>query len=524
MNTLKLSGVVCALACASFAQAQTGSNDWFHSDYAVSKSHGVNTAKAYQLVAGRTPKEVVVAVIDGGVDIYHEDLVDVLWVNTDEIPGNGIDDDNNGYIDDINGWNFIGGKDGRNVGPDTYEMTRLCAKYSAQFAGKDPKSLKGNEKKEYELYKKLEAEINGNLMEAELALATYIDPVLEPVTRLKNEMDARGYEELTPAAIESFKSDEDLYKLAKNLKDNLGVTGHIDAYEQLMEGSKYYRGQIDHSFNMAFDPRDIVGDDYSNAAERGYGNSDVKGPDASHGTHVAGIIAAKRGNAIGMDGIADFAKIMCIRVVPDGDERDKDVANAIRYAADNGAKIINMSFGKGYSWNKAIVDEAVQYAVSKGVLLIHAAGNESQNTDKEVRFPNAAYEAGGTCPLWINVGAMGWDAAPYLTGDFSNYGKKTVDLFAPGVDIYSTTPENTYAAFNGTSMASPVVAGCAAMLWSYFPNLSTAQVREILLKSVVKPKDKTVIPGTAKEVPFKNLSKTGGVVNLAAAVQLALTY
>lgn len=253
--------------------------------------------------------------------------------------------------------------------------------------------------------------------------------------------------------------------------------------------------------------------------KKNYGNNSVAGPDALHGTHVAGIIGAVRNNDVGMDGVADHVKIMVVRVVPDGDERDKDVANGIRYAVDNGAKIINMSFGKSYSPNKEVVDAAVKYAESKGVLIIHAAGNANSDNDVSPNYPNAIYSNGSVATNWIEVGAsdMSGKAAA-----FSNYGKATVDLFAPGVEIYSCLPGGKYGNESGTSMACPVVAGVTALVWSYFPNLTVAQVREAIINSVEVDNETTIFPGSSKKiVPFNTLSKTGGRINAAKAVENA---
>ena len=280
---------------------------------------------------------------------------------------------------------------------------------------------------------------------------------------------------------------------------------------------------IDYGLDPEFDPRDIVGDDYADVTERFYGNPDVVGPDPSHGTHVAGIIAAERGNGIGIDGIATSVRIMPIRAVPDGDERDKDVANAIRYAVDNGAHIINMSFGKGFSPAKSAVDEAVRFADSKGVLMIHAAGNDGKNLDEEANFPNRYYEAGDSALLWLEVGASAWHGPDRLAAHFSNYGKRHVHLFAPGVGIRSTVPGGDYEPASGTSMAAPVVSGIAALLMAYYPELDAYDVRRILLDSATRYEDLLVArPGDdAGRVPFTELSKTGGIINAYAAIRMA---
>jgi subtilisin family serine protease len=305
----------------------------------------------------------------------------------------------------------------------------------------------------------------------------------------------------------------------------VGPDADIDqVLEEFTEYVEYFEVQAKYGYNTEFDSRAIVGDQYSNLNEKGYGNSDVKGPDAEHGTHVAGIIAANRKNNVGIKGIADNVKIMSVRTVPNGDERDKDVANAILYAVDNGAHIINMSFGKSYSPDKEIVDKAVKYAESKGVLLIHAAGNDGNNTDEEVNYPSRYYQDNKEARTWVEVGASAWGADNSFVATFSNYGKKTVDLFSPGVQIYSTIPENKYKDNDGTSMASPATAGVAAILMSYFPDLTAVQVKDILRQSTRKFDNlKVVRPGGKDEVQFKELSSTGGLVNAYEAVKLAMS-
>jgi len=275
--------------------------------------------------------------------------------------------------------------------------------------------------------------------------------------------------------------------------------------------------------NPEFDPRDIVGDDYADTGERVYGNSDVTGPDASHGTGVAGIVAAERNNGIGVDGIATNTRIMVVRTVPNGDERDKDVANAIRYAVDNGAHIINMSFGKAYSPFKDVVDAAVRYAQERGALMVHAAGNDAKDLATENNFPNRYFTGGDTATLWIEVGASAWGGRANLASPFSNYGAAQVDVFAPGSDVTSTSPGNEYEPASGTSFAAPVVSGIAAMLMAYYPDLTAADVRRIILESAVPLRDEMVVrPGEQEmQVRFGDLSVTGGIVNAYRAVQMA---
>jgi subtilisin family serine protease len=505
--------------------------NWFNLDMTSDKVRGVSTEKAYQtILKGRTSKPVIVAVIDSGVDIEHEDLKEVLWKNEKEIPNNGIDDDKNGYVDDIYGWNFIGGKDGRNVNHDSYEITRLYVKYKKMFEGKSSSSITESEKKQYEEYLSIKDKFEKKVQTLRQQLSMY-NLFGENYKKAKRLMLAYlDTDELDVETLKSVDSEDQRIKASAQMLAEVTDKGLTE--EKLQEYLDYFKDQIEYGYNENFDPRSIVGDDYNNPNERYYGNNDVigKGGDAKHGTHVAGIIAAKRGNGIGIDGVADNVRIMSIRAVPNGDERDKDIANAIRYAVDNGARIINMSFGKSYSPDKKVVDEAMQYAASKNVLLIHAAGNDAKNLDKEPNFPTKMTLDGKKINSWLEIGASSWGDANNFVGDFSNYGKKSVDLFAPGVDIYATTPNQKYESLSGTSMAAPVTSGVAAIVMSYFPELTAVQVREILEKSVVKfPKEKIKKPTQGEEeegkspemVEFSELSATGGLVNVYEAVKLA---
>jgi len=516
--------ILLALQFSLFGQ--TPSQNWMLGDYQKDGVPGISAEKAYQLLAGRTPKKVVVAVIDSGVDILHEDLKDVIWVNKGEIPGNGKDDDGNGYIDDIHGWNFIGGKDGSHVNQDTYEITRIYGRLKKKYDGKTAANIDKKDKKEFEFFQKIKSEIQQKIQEyseERESLQYLIDDLKNTEKTLRNEF---GLQEISTETLSEVKGgDEKFQSSLLTMKMIMMLTGSADfnkLINDLEDAIEYYSNALNYGYNENFDPRPIVGDNYENSSERYYGNNDVKGPDPSHGTHVAGIIAAKRGNGIGIDGIADNVEIMVLRVVPNGDERDKDVANGIRYAADNGAKVINMSFGKKYVHDKAVVDEAIRYAESKGVLLIHAGGNESEDIDKEQFYPTRKLLK-GVAKNWIEVGALNWKPAPEMAGSFSNYGQKNLDLFAPGVDIYSTYPEQKYEFQQGTSMAAPVVSGVAAVLFSYFPNLKAADIKKAILTSVQKFHGSQVIkPGTEQVVDFKTLSSTGGVVNLHKAVEACM--
>ncbi|HEY8468269.1 MAG TPA: S8 family peptidase [Longimicrobiales bacterium] len=501
----------------------TAPEAWWLKDPDTDGIFGASVERAYrELLAGKQPRRtVVVGVIDSGIDTDHEDLRANIWVNEDEIPGNGRDDDGNGYADDVHGWNFIGSPDGRHVDKDTYEVTRLYARDSVRFTGADPDTLSPEARAAYERYREIRA--------AYIREREETAQMLQQVRRVASAMDRftallrqhLGTDSLTVervAAISSPRQDIQQARAAFLQLAQNGITPEVieEELERLEALEKF-------GLNPAFNPRPLVGDDTTDLAERTYGNGDVRGPDATHGTHVAGIIAAVRGNGLGVDGIAPAVRIMVIRAVPDGDERDKDVANAIRYAVDNGAHIINMSFGKSFSPHKEAVDAAVRYAEEKGVLLVHGAGNDGEDLRSASNFPNRFYLDGDTARLWIEVGASSWQGRDRLAAPFSNYGSGHVDVFAPGVDILSTVPDDQYRPFSGTSMAAPVVTGLAALIMAYYPELDAADVKRIILESATRYTDVTVArPGEMLATTrFGEMSTTGGIVNAYAALRLA---
>lgn len=518
-------------------------NDWYLKDPETDSVQGVSAERAYQtLLKGKPSRTVVVAVIDSGVDIEHEDLKDNLWINEDEIAGNGQDDDKNGYVDDTHGWNFIGGKEG-NVDADTYEVTREYARLKPKYENVEEKNVNKRNRAEYEYWKEVKAKYE---RDSKFSKDQY-EQYLEQYQLYTNAFMTIHYcdsllqqtlgQPVTKSSLASVTATNDTIDFAKQTLSRIleSVEGDVEVsvflqelagyIDQLKDGVHHYETAVEYGYNTEFDSRTIVGDNPSDLTEKYYGNNDVEGPDPKHGTHVVGIIAANRTNDIGVKGIADNVKIMSVRAVPNGDERDKDVANAIRYAVDNGAHIINMSFGKGFSPHKEIVDKAVKYAESRGVLLIHAAGNDGDNLDEESNFPNKTYTSGGQAATWLEIGASSWGADESFVGSFSNYGRKSVDLFAPGVQIYSTTPNDTYENLQGTSMAAPATTGVAAIIMSYFPHLNAQQVKEILRQSTRKFDGlKVTKPGSKDEVAFQQLSSSGGMVNAYEAVKLAMSY
>ncbi|WP_082685027.1 S8 family serine peptidase [Hymenobacter sedentarius] len=515
------------LTFASFtARAQTDAvRRWQHLDLKADGVPGISADRAYrELLAGRKRTPVLVAVLDSGIDSTHQDLKPILWRKPTEVPGNGVDEDKNGYVDDVRGWNFLGGKDGQNIAVETLEQTRIYAQYRAQFEGKKRKALAPADQALFDVYELAKAAYQKDLAHEKEQLTKLTEAFASNTAsfgRMKQALNAAVLDTaLLRQAAQSRPDVPSAGSLLAFLRRN-GYGSTDEALKSLNEAVTHSRDRVEKSLNAEYNPRPLVGDDVANLSETGYGNPDSQGPDATHGTHCAGIIAGVRGNQLGADGVAEAVRIMSVRSTPSGDERDKDVANAIRYAVDNGAQIISMSFGKDFSPDKAAVDAAMQYADQKGVLLVHAAGNSSRDTDTGRNFPSARYLSGQDIPNQISVGASSRLNTPALAAEFSNYGKQTVDVFAPGVDIYSSTPGNTYSTFSGTSMAAPVVAGVAAVLKSLYPQLTPQQLKQIILQSAVPYHTKVNKPGTKKLVDFASLSKTGGIVNLYEAVKLA---
>lgn len=503
--------------------------DWFLQDPETNHVQGISAERAYtELLKDRPARTIIVAIIDSGIDIDHEDLKNVLWTNPGEISGNGIDDDKNGYTDDIHGWNFIGSKQGdKEVNEDTYELTREYIRLEKKFGAMNEDQVGSKQKKEYESYKKIKDKYT-RLRDSNKSEYDYYVRIQRNLAMSMDTLKAVFHvDTLTRAAIDTFRSTNPTLSFAKGftmlLLKNADEDEDLESIKKdLQETVDYYRVIVEFGYNQDFDSRLLVGDNPNDPRERQYGNNNVKGPDPTHGTHVAGIVAADRSNDIGIKGIAGHVRIMSLRAIPNGDERDKDVANAIRYAVDNGANIINMSFGKSISPEKYVVDDAVAYAEQKGVLLVHGSGNEKQDNDKEGNFPNRRYLNGKEARNWLEVGASSASGDENLVGDFSNYGRKTVDVFAPGVDVYSTLPNNAYGEQSGTSMAAPVVTGVAALVWSYFPDLTASEIAEILKSSSRKFDGFRVKKPGGGVTSFADLSSSGGLVNAYNAIAMAL--
>lgn len=487
--------------------------NWQNQDLTTDQKLGVSMNKAYEslLKHKKSKKKVIVAVIDSGVDIEHEDLKGKIWTNKGEIPDNQIDDDNNGYVDDVHGWNFLGNKSGENIEFEHYEYVRIVKQGDKNHP-------------EYNKSKRLYDEELEKQQKIRDRYAKFLKVMNEAKTIIKDN---------TGIVV---KSKDDLHKVngATNTQVAKAKTFLLKRYnlgftEELFTKVKEYNDhKLDYNLNLEFDARSIIGDDPLNLDDRGYGNPDVKGVGADHGTGVAGLIAAARNNEIGINGIATDVEIMAIRAVPNGDERDKDVALAIRYAVDHGADIINMSFGKQFSPNKKFVDEAIKYAEEKGVLLVVSSGNSAQNLDEDMSFPNAHYANGSVASNFLYVGATQQLLDKQVPAEFSNFGKTEVDIFAPGVNIISLDVDNTYSKHDGTSFSSPIVSGIAAVILAYYPEITPKEMISLLMESsykVEKPK-KVLSPavnakGKRLKVSFSALSKCGGIVNAYRALVLA---
>jgi len=490
-------------------------NHWAHKDLATDTIPGMSVEKAYKFLEGKKGETVVVAVIDSGIDIEHEDLKDVLWTNPKEIPGNKIDDDKNGYVDDVYGWNFLGGNGV--AAPEQLEITRIVAKLNPRFEGKKLEDISEADKADFEQYQVY--------LKAYQAASGRHFKTLDRLVQIGDNFAAVkkfvGKESLTLEDLQAIKTEDK--DLQAKIGDLLGLYGRgLDekAYLEFYESQKRNK-----SYDFDFNGREIVGDNPEDITDTNYGNEFVIGSKEieSHGTHVAGIILATRNNGIGLNGVANNAKLMSVRAVPDGDERDKDVALAIRYAVDNGAKVVNMSFGKSWSPNPEWVFDAIKYAEKHDVLLVHAAGNDSKDIDVKGNWPNdSADKIVEIADNVLTIGAMSSNYDEKLPASFTNYGQKNVDVYAPGVQIYSTVPQNKYARYNGTSMASPEVAGVAALVRSYYPQLSASQVKHIIMNSGVEVDMEVLVPGEkGKKDKFSKLSISGRVANAYNALVMA---
>ncbi|MDR2206301.1 MAG: S8 family serine peptidase [Flavobacteriaceae bacterium] len=503
---------------------------WYHKDFATTNVYGVNTENAYKFLEskGLKPQTVIVGVLDSGVEVDHPALIKNMWKNPKEIAGNGKDDDKNGYIDDVHGWNFLGGKGG-DTDVDNMEVTRMVRKYKPIFEGEDSAKNKENQAKmpeEFEMYMKSKDVFAEKSAEAkqgyeQIMMISNMIPGMIKLLDGKN-LTAETLSSIKPTTPEEMMSVQILQQISQD-PELLGKSAEeVEKYMsgQMKEALDYYEPQATKSYSLDFDPRaEIVGDNYDDYSEKYYGNNHYEGPDAMHGTHVSGIIAGlPQGDEIQYGVASRVAKIMTVRAVPDGDERDKDVANAVRYAVDNGAKILNMSFGKQVSPGKNYVWDAFKYAQDKGVLLVKAAGNDNEDLAEHVYFPTNFKNVTDEKPFINNMIVVGASTNnnEKLRASFSNYNKKLVNVFAPGTQIYSSVPDAKYEYSQGTSMASPVVAGAAAVLLAYMPSLKPEQIIESLVKTA-----NTSSVADSNNSTFDTFSESGGVIDVQKAAEYA---
>lgn len=501
---------------------------WHLLNYSQDGYMGTGVKEAYELLKGRKSTKVVIAVIDSGVDTTQEDLKANLWVNPKEIPGNGKDDDGNGYIDDIHGWNFCGNTTGENLHTNTHEIERVYHRWKKEFEGKKENSLPEDRRFLFEQWEKAETIINTEYKDYQKNIVNIENfvKVLNSSNRLitaylnKNEFIRKEI---------ALIDNSDSLGWAVRVWNNLFIQGSDATIKNtviLSDLETYHNNLLNERKRKEDDPVDYRGaltkDNYEDISDSVYGNNNLQGSSGNHGTHVCGIIGAVRNNNIGVDGIVDNVSIMMIRAVPGGDEHDKDVALAIRYAVDNGAQIINMSFGKPVSPYKKFVDDAVEYAAARNVLIVHGAGNDGEDLDKKMFYPCPDLLNGTKAANMITIGASGDYSTDGLVASFSNYSARNVDIFAPGVYINSTIPNNSYDAYDGTSMASPVAAGIAGLLKSYFPKLTALQIIDLLMRSGTPIKEEVTIPNSTKKTSMKKLCKSGKIINAYEAVKLAM--
>ncbi len=525
----------------ALAQFNVSSKYWHWKDFNKDTVHGISLFQAYEQLSklNKQPSPIIVAVLDGGIDTNHLELKTKLWVNTKEIPNNGIDDDHNGYVDDIHGWNFLGGKDGRNIDKAADEKSRIYHKYKTAFENvSDINQIKSEaQQKQYQAWKQAANEIV--FSEEDAANLQYITMATNALQKLGNIIIKEKND--SNFTVESIESYQPIGRVTLDAKmaylrtvQILGIEKETPYQEVIGDLKEYIEGKEKSAKAKKIPPAniraEIINDNYENLEDKYYGNNDITGPNAKHGTHVAGLVASIPDSNWKVNKLYPAIQIMGVRVVPDGDEYDKDIALGIRYAVDNGAKIINMSFGKSFSPEQSWVDDAIRYAGEKDVLIIHSAGNEYYDLNNKAVYPNPySSTLKDTAKNILTIAASSdYFINGTLLTDFSNFGSKIVDVLSPGIKIYSTIPTgNNHGYLQGTSMAAPIVSHIAAMIRSYYPNLSAIDVKQILMQSVWKPEDinKTYsVPQKQEEKTLQEIASAPGIVNAANALQFAQNY
>ncbi|HVS93156.1 MAG TPA: S8 family serine peptidase [Mucilaginibacter sp.] len=501
--------------------------NWFALDLKTDGYFGVSLNQAYDFLNGKKSKTVVVAIIDSGCDTLQKDLQGVFWTNPKEKPNNNKDDDHNGYVNDIHGWDFLGGPGGKCDFNETEEEIRQYFRLKDKYA--NVTEATAPDKKQYAFWLTVKAQYDSTITKARTELPQ-LSPIMSALVEtsgyVRHLLNLKNDQVFTKTDIQKLQATNDTLMQIKGLWTIAFSEEPDDATNvKVIKEMSEYLDKLNNEINPDLGARKrIVGDDPDVLDHKPYGNNVLKVMDSSHGTGVAGLVGAKRGNGYGIDGVADNVRLMIIKAVPNGDEYDKDVANAIRYAVDNGARVVNMSFGKKISPHKEWVDAAFKYAAAHDVLLVQAAGNENQDMDTKPEFPNDTFLDGSSddSDNVIDVGASGPKQDSTLCASFSNYGKKNVDIFAPGVKVTSLDMDAETQTDDGTSFSSPIVTGIAALIREYYPSLSAKQVKQAIMQSAT-PLNGTMVlkPGTKQMVDFATLCKTGGIVNAYKALQNA---
>jgi cell wall-associated protease len=520
---------------------------WYDKDYLTDNIPGISLNKFYLEYKNKPElNNIVVAVIDTQLDIQHEDLRDQVWTNPKEISNNDIDDDHNGHVDDINGWNYIGAKNGDYLVWGNFEYVRLVREWGLEFKDKTESEIKTQDISKYKEYQRaIKALEKNNKYYKNYLKSLKYSLQLYPLAKdtLKHYFPKENYTaKQLDSMYKAYKINDKTYQQMRDDNDKdfgalifqmkIRMENNTNSFDILKDKESQFDSIVNKNLNADYDERKFI-DDNPNELGKSYGNNKISTSIKKeirifqdHNTKVSGIIAATRDNNKGIQGFSNQIKLMPLNVsyTGNGDEHDKDIAMAIRYAVDNGAKVINMSFKKEFSLHKEWVDEAFKYAEEHNVLIVHCAGNEKSNADENPFYPNdVAYDGKGEiCNNFINVGSISQKVDSTFVSGFSNYGKNNVDIFAPGDEIYTTSSENTYGFDSGTSLAAPMVSGTAALIWLYYPKLTAAQVKQIIMDSGVAYDMEVIVPGTKdKKVKFSELSKSGKVVNVYNAMLMA---
>lgn len=521
----------CSVKVLSLTDSKKNNQNWHHKDFAKDSVFGISLNKWYaESNVKKNKNRIIVAVVDTQIDLEHRNLRSKIWVNIQEVPNNGVDDDKNGYVDDVNGWNFVGLKRAGYYRFDHFEYTRILRHKDLFFSeNKNPKydSLVFKRAEKFQEYY---SEYYKNWLSSNVFLLTKWKKSVDALNHFfpKNDYTYSQLDSLYEIYKNNNKSyqerkrdnDEDLGALIDYMRVNYEV--EIKNYDDLLRRKNQNDSILNRNLNVDLEIRNNVPQDRKN----GYGNSkmNVNKSQNIHSTMVSSLIAGNTKNNIGTKGFHENILIMPISISVSGDEHDQDIANAIYYAVDNGAKVINMSFGKDFSLTQDLVTEALIYAQKHDVLVVHISGNDSCSIDKNTYYPidYDYYNQNEMVTNFINVGSISKRTDSTMVSPFSSYGKQNVDIFAPGEEIYVAKPGNEYGYDSGTSLAAPMVSGTAALIWLYYPKLTVQEVKSIILESGITVDQKVIKPGTDNEmVPFSELCKTGKILNTYNAMKMA---